>query len=1495
MTPDNGFFAIEHVAYIVSDVLFMYPMRLGTYYGSYSERLNADKRQNVFRTVPVIHQLNPRSGTDETIYNSLKAGELATTYASSRDLILMIPTLYKMANAMLPHVLHVACLRITSDAPSEDHSDIMALRETGLAIVASKSSDECRDMALIVHVASVKSRVPMLHFFDGLLDSKDFASSSDLIPHVELAQLIHSHPGYDDTVEEFRKRVAVEDEEENDLYIDVSRTAQEKFQASINILEDTMQHFNTVLGKGYQLYEYYGDDTAEFVLVISGTGGERAIRATETMMKNWNARIGIVYVRVYRPWSSEKFLRVLPRTAKAIAVLDRCEDSATAGEPLYMDVISAFYCELWNEKRPKIVGGTYGVGKSTFDEVSVRTIFEDLASDDLKNGFQAVTIENLSQISTPKISSISSLSIEKPYLRIFELLFGSRALVANLIGADSLQIQSSGDIVESLRLSNAKVAAINGSSEFGFGVHVALAQLRRSLVKLVEEYVASAPVTRLSHCLSKWLDGSEDHVDLVEEIMVLLDSSEIDQDMILSKICAQKHLLPVFSHWIIGNDEWCDDLGLSGLHQAISSGENINILILDTEPYSKVKSEIESLERKRRKKDLGLYAMTYGGIYVASVALHDSYSHVLRAITEADAYPGPSVVLAYAPNAADVQTLEEETRAAVNSGYWPLYRWNPTLEKQGLKPFALDSPALKTQLRHFLERENQLTIMGKDLPKFDDVLNESMESRLDSFLMSSFAKLRGNLQSSEDGKSVSLLILFGSDNGNAESIAATFQEEAEAHGVKVTITDMNDFSVEDLEAVSQPVLFVCSTAGQGEFPNNAKEFWVSLNENTNLNFGNLQYAVFGLGDSHYWPREEEKHYFCKAPKDLDDRLNELGAKSLLEIGIGDDQDDDGPETGLEKWKPRFFDIIGANGLKKVHEKSKKKITNEDIKAGSNFLRGTLEEGLQDRSTAALCESDTQLTKFHGIYQQDNRDLRAKLRAEKKEKAYSFMIRVRVPGGISTPAQYLMIDQLSDEYANGNIKITTRQAYQLQGILKWDLKNTVKGINRCLMDSLAACGDVNRNVMANPNPDQSEFHTQVWEVAKEISEHLTPQTSAYHEIWLDKKCVQGGDGEKRDFEPLYGEAYLPRKFKIAIAVPPSNDVDVFAHCLGFIAIIQDNQLVGFNVTVGGGMGMTHNNEATFPRLADVMGFCLPHQAKEVAEKVLIVQRDHGDRNNRKHARFKYTVEDHGVNWIRDQVEKHLGYALQPALPFEFKYNGDRFGWTSGLNGRSHYTLFVEGGRVKGVIQTALREIAHTLNTSGGPEDGDFRLTANQNVIIGNVTPSQRVVVTQIMEKYGINNEGLSALRLNSIACAALPFCGLALAESERYLPGLISKIDEILDECGLQQDAIVIRMTGCPNGCGRPYLGEIGFVGRAPGLYNLYLGAGFAGERLNKLYKEALDEEGILCHLSPILYRYAKERHVEEKFGDFVIRAGYVSACEAAPLVPVRAAGSSFHA
>lgn len=547
---------------------------------------------------------------------------------------------------------------------------------------------------------------------------------------------------------------------------------------------------------------------------------------------------------------------------------------------------------------------------------------------------------------------------------------------------------------------------------------------------------------------------------------------------------------------------------------------------------------------------------------------------------------------------------------------------------------------------------------------------------------------------------------------------------------------------------------------------------------------------------------------------------------------------------------------------------------ERIKEESNYLRGTLSESMLEPLSAGINEDDNRLMKFHGSYLQDDRDLRNERQKQKLEPAYQFMLRVRLPGGVATPSQWLTLDDLSNRYGNETLKLTTRQTFQMHGILKWNMKSTLQEIHASLMDTIAACGDVNRNVMCNSNPYQSEIHAEVYEWSKQLSNDLLPKTTAYHELWLDGEKV-AFTSDTEEFEPMYGPTYLPRKFKIGIAVPPSNDVDVFSQDLGFIAIVEEEKLIGFNVTIGGGMGMTHGDKATYPQLGKVIGFCRPEQIYAVAEKVITIQRDYGNRSERKNARFKYTVDRLGLETIMGELENRLGFLLEDAKPFHFENNGDRYGWVEGVQGKWHFTLFVEGGRVADFgdyrLKSGLREIAkvHT---------GEFRLTPNQNLIIANVSSRKKQEIEELIEQYGLTDgKYVSALRRNSMACVALPTCGLAMAEAERYLPRLIDKIDEIVDLNGLRDEEITIRMTGCPNGCARHTLGEIAFIGKAPGKYNMYLGASFDGSRLSKMYRENIGEEEILRELNVVLARYARERFEGEHFGDFTVRTGIVKA------------------
>lgn len=547
---------------------------------------------------------------------------------------------------------------------------------------------------------------------------------------------------------------------------------------------------------------------------------------------------------------------------------------------------------------------------------------------------------------------------------------------------------------------------------------------------------------------------------------------------------------------------------------------------------------------------------------------------------------------------------------------------------------------------------------------------------------------------------------------------------------------------------------------------------------------------------------------------------------------------------------------------------------ERIKQASNYLRGTIKESLADELSGSIAYDDTQLTKFHGFYQQDDRELRSERKHAKLEPHYQFMVRLRRPGGVFTPAQWLKADEVANAYGNQTMRITTRQTFQFHGIFKQQLKPLLQALDSVGLDSRGGCGDDNRNVIANTNPHLSAVHAEVNDWANRLSEHLLWKSRAYDELWLDAE-----PSDTPDEEPLYGTTYLPRKFKIALAMPPQNDVDVFANDIGLIAIVENGKLVGFNVAVGGGMGMTHGEPETYPRLATVIGYCSTDRVLGVVEHLVKIQRDYGDRCNRSNARFKYTIDNHGLDWLENQLAERSSAPLEPARDYQFDDNGDRLGWVDGDNGLSHVTLFVENGRIADFtgdnengykLMTGLRELARV-------HEGEFRLTCNHNIVVANVAPANRDAVEQVIAHYGLDDGSRrSALQYAAMACVAFPTCGLAMAESERYLPSLLDKLDNVMRDAGLADDAIVIRMTGCPNGCARPYMAEIGFVGKAPGKYNVYLGASFSGDRLNKLYRENIGESEILGELTTLIERYADERSEGEHFGDFVIRTGIIA-------------------
>ncbi|KAI9248715.1 hypothetical protein EDC94DRAFT_624736 [Helicostylum pulchrum] len=1070
----------------------------------------------------------------------------------------------------------------------------------------------------------------------------------------------------------------------------------------------------------------------------------------------------------------------------------------------------------------------------------------------------SVTIKN---ITLPKKPNKSFLPIETPYLQALNQVFGSRLHIYNAYCYDSAWSPN-------------KSHNNSATPEFGYGCLINRIQERSRFVHSVIDIIQNASsISDEIRILSQWLllvnsttcsfKSINEAADLVKCILPSFPS-------LLSK----EELLYETSNWLVGSDTWGFDLGLSGLHHIITSGENVNILIVDTTPYS------SQTEREQRKKDIGLYAMNYGSVYVASVALYSSYTGVLQALIEADAYKGTSIVLAYLPQTSDlpdpIATLKE-TKISVDNGAWPLYCWNPVLEAKGEEMFTLYSQRIKKDLEAFLARENYLTQLVSSHPDISNTLVSSLENdtknrhyKLKSKARADYARLISGMSSSQGPP---LTVLFGSDNGNGESVARKIAARAKLKGAQVKMMAMDDYGDITELANESNLVIICSTTGQGEMPFNAREFWKSLNNLVvgDINLLEVNIAVFGLGDSHYWPRKEDVAFYNRPGKLLDAKFEVLGASKLVSLGLGDDQDDDGFQTGLSTWLPALWKALNIKDTGTEEEKEPI-YTDDQMKIDSNYLRGDIAKELVSYSTGAISEITQKLIKFHGAYAQDDRDLREERKKQGLEKAYSFMIRVRTPGGVATSKQWIAMDDVSNKFGNKTLKLTTRQSFQLHGVLKKNVRSSIRAINKSLLSTLGTGGDVCRNIMSTPITEIPEIHGQVQTLVKELVDILSPKTSAYHEIWLNNSMVAGK--AIQDFEPLYGPTYLPQKFKVVIAVPPNNDVDVYAHDLGYIAIVDTNtrMITGYNVLIGGGMGMTHGNKKTYPRTATLIGYIPANAAVEITKAVVLTQRDRGDRINRKNARFKYTVDKFGVAFIKKEIEEKSGVKFEKARPFSFDDNIDRYGWTKGLCETWNFCMFIENGRVKDSpefrCKSGLRELARF-------HKGEFRLTPNQNLIICNIPESDLEKTKAHLAKFKLDNLSFTGIRKTSMACVALPTCGLAMAESERYLPQLISLLEDTMEEAGLREDSIVTRMTGCPNGCSRPYLAEMAFVGKAPDTYNMYLGGSKKGERLNKLYLENLREEGILNEVKPMIKRYALERNENEAFGDWVIRAGYI--------------------
>ena len=1437
-------------------------------------------------------------------FEPLRSGKHVSVTTSSSILLSSIPHLYKLAQ--YPIVLHVAL----TPYGHPDYSEISSIRQCGFIFLQSETLREGQDIALTAHALALKSGKGVVHFFDPANSNYD-----DPIP-VEERGFVQDVLGIN-TTRAFQPFSA----EASYLYVDDGRqanlidngvTAPDPISASLTVgeksnsvrqttpangeassvgssaresstdsrptnssatsisstttrpvnsgdilefISEIWSQIGTATGRTYRSFEYSGPADADSAVFIFGSTGIFVDEILRAKASDEFAKCGIITARLYRPWLGPVLAESIPQSIKRIAVLEQIRKKTVKWGPVLMDILMSLRMGPSTSGAPLIVGHQLGYLEPATANQALRGIFQNLNSPS--------PIQNLEVGNNQKPRALlSEYSLEQPkvesaYMKILDQLFGERLYIANRLGAANAGVS----------------ASLAASPEFGFGSLLARMERRERFVREVQDAAVTRDfVTDIPQAwLSKWALSAGDSRkanSLAQEVIARLG---IDGSKLASELLSSQKLFFKESQWLIGSDAWSYDLGNSGVHHVIASGANVNMLIIDSQPWS----ERAAADATRRKKDIGLYAMNFGNAYVASVAVYSSYTQVLEAMIEADQFDGPAVVVAYLPYNKENDsplTVLQETKKAVDLGYWPLYRWNPNREDQGEANFSLDSERIKLELEEFLKRDNHLTQLMNRHPVFSANLSDSYGTEVRKLQKRRAKDAYDKMLESLYG--APMTILFASDNGNAESLAKRLGNRGKARGLKTMVIAMDDYPVEDLSS-EENVVMITSTAGQGEFPQNGRSFWEAVKENAELDLSTTHFTVFALGDSHYWPRKEDKIYYNKPGKDLDARVAFLGGKRIADIGLGDDQDPDSYQTGYSEWEPKLWKAFNVDKVEGIPDEPPP-ITNEDIKIESNYLRGTIAEGLEDTSTGAIAASDQQLTKFHGTYMQDDRDLRDERKAQGLEPAYSFMIRCRLNGGVATPSQWLQMDAISSSYGNETMKMTTRQTFQFHGVIKSKLKSAMRGINKALMTTIAACGDVNRNVMCSTLPTKSAYHRDVHQVSCKISDHLLPSTTAYHEIWIkddDKKQTQVAGNALVDNEPLYGPTYLPRKFKITIAIPPHNDTDVFAHDVGLIAIKGSNgRLEGFNVLAGGGMGVTHNNKKTYPRTGSMLGYIAANKVHLACEKVMLVQRDNGDRKNRKHARLKYTIDDMGVDIFRGKVEELLGEQFEEPRPFEFKSNIDTFGWQKDEFGMNHHTFFIENGRIEDTadfpMKTGLREIAKV-------HKGEFRLTGNQHLCLSGVHDDDLENIKSMMKQYKLDNVQFSGLRLSSSACVAFPTCGLAMAESERYLPELITKLETCLEENGLRQDSIVMRMTGCPNGCARPWLAEVAFVGKAYGAYNMYLGGGYHGQRLNKLYRSSIQEEEILEIMKGMLGRYALEREEGERFGDWTIRAGYI--------------------
>lgn len=1369
----------------------------------------------------------------------------------------LVPHLPKLVHT--PLVFHVAS--------AGEHSDIMALRQSGLVLLHSSTAAQAHDHALLATKIATSAKRAVLHFFEDASGPVEEVTNVDLASFIgsvaaststdAAAPKINGLNGHANGINGHVNGVNGANGNANGYASAVASEA--GFDDLESAIDAAYEDVAELVGHAVEPFQLVGASDAQNLAVVLGAGSETLQDYTAP-----HNDLAVLDIRLVRPSLPQRLLDTIPAGIKRIAVLEQSVRRTTKLGPLFVDVASAFQ---GSERTLPSVFVSAILGHIDNGDNAAKELIKALQAPKPKHAFIVGDLKKLSaraQASPATAATTAPVQVpkhEEAYNLMLEQVFADRLALVNSANEES-------DDHPAAR-----------SPEYAFGQVLAQLEQRDELIRAVNDVLRDGGVsTELHEALSQWLVAKQDvkkNVASSNKVASLLQSST--SVAALQNIKSLSEHLLLKSRWIVGSDAWAYDAGMGGVHHVIASGRNVNMLIFDSVPYTKRDAQAAH----KRKKDVALYAMNYGNVYVASTAIYADYTQVLHALMEADKFDGPSVVLAYVPyRTEDAPALDvlRETKLAVDSGYWPLFRWDPSAEARGSDVFRLDGVRLREQLQQFLDRQNLFTTLINSRPELSYDIAASQGNALRELQRRKAKEAYEKMLGSLDGPP--LLILVASDGGNAEKVAKKLAVRAKARGVAARLLTMDDFPVTEELKDEKNVVFLTSTAGQGEAPQNGRFTYKALHAMADAALPDtLNFTVFAMGDSHYWPRPEDAHYYNKPGKDIDVRLEQLGATRMTPIGLGDDQDADGYQTGYKIWEPLLWKALGVDTVE-VKEAEPEPITNEHMKIASNYLRGTIKEALVDTSTGAIPETDGQLTKFHGTYMQYDRDTLEERKAAGLEPAYSFMIRARIPGGVVTPAQWVQLDDVAEKYGNQTIKITTRQTIQYHCVIKSNLKAAMQGINKSMLDTIAACGDVNRNVMCSPNPNLSELHEDVYEFSKSISEHLLPRMNAYHEIWLDKETDSSKQlligGVLQDYEPLYGPYYLPRKFKIAIAVPPRNDTDCFAHDIGLIAIADPvtKRLAGFNLAVGGGMGVTHSMKATYPRLGNVIGFVTPEQTLDACRIVMLIQRDTGNRANRKQARLKYTIDKHwgGADNFKAEVERRLGYKLAEPKSYKFETNTDLYGWTQDYKGNYHCTLWLENGRVKdepgAPFRTGLRELCKI-------HKGAFRLTPNQHIIVSDIKPEDKDTIDAHLRKYKMNNWEHSGVKLSASACVAFPTCGLAMAESERYLPLLMDKIESIFEANGLRSTDTVFRMSGCANGCSRPWMAEAGFVGKAPGQYVMTLGGSHNGTRLSKIYRESVDEKEILEIMNKLVPLYAENRIEGESFGDYVIRAGII--------------------